>query len=66
MKDFNEQEAMKMIDTYINKRYQTVELNDKVFYQLNELWGWRFYLKALRHRDFASIKGHIKREYFNS
>ena len=36
----------------------------KVFYHLNEWYGWRFYLKAIRNRDWKSLFGHIKTEYF--
>lgn len=35
-----------------------------VFYKHNELWGWRFYLKAITHFDLQSIFTHIKRTYF--
>ena len=31
----------------------------KVFYQLNEWSGWRFYKKAIKYRDWKSIKQHI-------
>lgn len=30
---------------------------EKVFYNHNEWSGWRFYLKAIRHRDWDSILG---------
>jgi hypothetical protein len=36
----------------------------KVFYKHNELWGFRFYKKALLNLDFESIVAHIKRVYF--
>lgn len=28
----------------------------KVFYNWDELTGWRFYLKAIRNKDWKSIK----------
>ena len=31
----------------------------KVFYNWNELSGWRFYLKAIRNKDWKSLKVYI-------
>lgn len=36
----------------------------KVFYKYYEWSGWRFYLKAIRHGDWRSIREHIKDIYF--
>lgn len=32
----------------------------KVFYHYTEWSGWRFYLKAIRNKDWKSLKNHIK------
>lgn len=31
----------------------------KPFYRLEELSGWKFYRKATKNHDWASIRGHI-------
>lgn len=36
---------------------------EKVFYDMREWSGWRFYAKALRHRDWRSIIYHIRNTF---
>lgn len=36
----------------------------KIFYNYYELSGWRFYLKAIRNKDWSSLKEHITDIYF--
>jgi hypothetical protein len=43
---------------WINPFYHTGN-DKKVFYSINELCGWRFYLKAIQNRDWKSIKRYI-------
>lgn len=57
---------VKRINNYTETAYSKLPLPEqsKVFYSLDEWSGWRFYLKALRYKDFRSILHHIKRSYF--
>lgn len=52
------------IEQYANKMYEqnTKELVKKPFYHYYEWSGWRFYLKAIKYKDWKSIKGHITRD----
>jgi hypothetical protein len=42
------------------KDYVRGENKKKIFYHWSELGGWRFYLKAIRHRDWRSLRSHIR------
>lgn len=66
MKEFNEKETIEKIDAYLEVNFVQPPKNGrkKVFYGIKYLRGWRFYLKALWHRDWASIKSHIRNIYF--
>jgi hypothetical protein len=62
MKEWNQQEIVNEIDLYVNQRYTpTKEAKDKIFYHYTEWRGWRFWLKALRYRDWPSIKSHMRK-----
>jgi hypothetical protein len=54
------------IEKYANKMFEknNTELKEKPFYHYNEWFGWRFYFKALKYRDWKSIWGHLK-SWFN-
>ena len=60
-KEFKQSETIIKIEEYVNAPFSNGDQvgKNKVFYHYNEWMGWRFYLKALRHRDWHSIKGHI-------
>ena len=66
MKEFNYNETLETIKKYAEDSFREMtskerEIADKkLFYHFNEWSGWRFYLKAIKHRDWRSIKGHIK------
>ena len=53
--------ALDKMDLYTDTAYSKVPIpgKSKVFYFMHEWSGWRFYVKAIRHRDWQSIKGHI-------
>ena len=58
---FRLEQTIKEIEEYVNAKYQVDDSYvNKPFYHYNEWNGWRFYLKALKYRDWKSIKGHIK------
>ncbi len=61
-KEFDINETLKKIDLYAETMYSKLPIphQSKVYYRLEEWSGWRFYLKALRHKDWKSIKSHIK------
>jgi hypothetical protein len=67
LKTFNLKETLEKIDLYAEVAYskEPIPGMSKVFYRFSEWSGWRFYLKALRHRDWKSIRGHIKNEYLS-
>ncbi len=68
MDKFNEKEIIKKIKIYKNIAFSSGGTNTsilpngrkKVFYRFNELWGWRFYLKALRYGDFSIFALFVK------
>lgn len=59
---FHEKRTIAEIEEYVNAEFHKGDQarKEKVFYHYNEWVGWRFYLKALRHRDWASIRQHIR------
>ena len=59
-------ETLKKIDLYAEVAYskEPIPRQSKVYYSLHEWSGWRFYLKAVRHKDWRSIKSHILSTYF--
>ena len=63
---FNLEETMRRIDLYAETSYSKLPIPEqsKVFYHIHEWSDWRFYLKAIRHRDWRSIKRHIYQIYF--
>lgn len=67
MNDFSLEKTLKEIDLYAETAYSKLPIpnQSKVFYHLNEWSGWRFYLRALRHGDWKSIKGHVKSEWWS-
>lgn len=51
----NIKEKIKEIEEHVNCHFHAN--NDKnVFYKYNEWTGWRFYVKAIRNKDWKSIK----------
>jgi hypothetical protein len=64
-KEFRYKQTIKEIEEYANAVFvkNHKELKDKPFYHYNEWFGWRFYLKALRYKDYKSIWGHIKNKF---
>ena len=58
---FNEQEHIDRVKQYLKGDYMLKEEVRKIFYNYNELDGWRFYLKAIRNKDWESIKGKLIR-----
>lgn len=61
---FSMDKTIQEIEEYANAHFNVGRNDsDKVFYSYTEWYGWRFYLKALRHKDWKSIKGHIKSVY---
>jgi hypothetical protein len=61
-KQFDLEKTLKDIDIYAETQYSHLPIpnQSKVFYRINEWSGWRFYLKAIRHRDWKSLWQHIK------
>ena len=58
---FRIEQTIKDIEKYANAKYQSDDSYvNKPFYHYNEWFGWRFYLKALKYRDWKSIKKQIK------
>lgn len=64
-KQFNIENLLQEIDLYIETAYSKLPIPEKskVFYRLEEWSGWRFYLKALRNKDWNSIVHHLKSTY---
>lgn len=59
---FNKKSYKKINDYYrINFIPSPNNNRKKVFYGVNELCGWRFYLKALLNLDFRSIIKYLRR-----
>lgn len=56
MNEFRMKEFIKKIETEWVNPYFHKDNPVKVFYHYNEWFGWRFYLKAIRNRDWKSIK----------
>lgn len=53
---------IKIVKEYLDRNFIASFVDrKKIFYNLNELWGWRFYVKAIRHRDWRSLFNHITR-----
>ena len=63
---FNLEETLRQVDLYAETAFSKCPIpkQSKVFYHFYEWSSWRFYLKAIRHRDWASIKGYIYQTYF--
>ena len=59
--EFELRKTIENIERSIKNNYSAQKLLKKPFYNWYELWGWRFYLKALRCGDWRSIAGHIKK-----
>lgn len=53
LKKYEEEHFMDTTPVIVNKK-------SKVFYHYTEWSGWRFWLKAIRHLDFASMKSHTQ------
>ncbi len=64
---FNQKETMKRLEFYIAIRHlkenNLLRPKKKIFYDIEHLWGWKFYLKALQNLDFKSICSHISSIY---
>lgn len=55
------EDTLEKIDLYADVAYskEPIPGQSKVFYYPHDWSGWRFYLKALKHNDWRSIKSHI-------
>jgi len=63
MKTFNVNKTIKEIESYLTEAYNIeAPIIDKLFYHFNEWSGWRFYIKAIKYRDWKSIIEHIKKK----
>jgi hypothetical protein len=58
---FDLNKTLEQINLYAETAYSKLPIpkQSKVFYHINEWSGWRFYLKAIRNKDWESIKYHI-------
>ncbi len=62
---FDLTETIRDIETQMEENYRAeANPSTKIFYDLHEWDGWRFYRKALLNGDFQSLIGHIKSNYF--
>lgn len=63
---FSQTKTIKDIEEYVNAHFHKGDAarKEKVFYHYNEWNGWRFYLKALTHKDWRSLTEHIRSSYF--
>lgn len=62
---FSLDDTLKHINLYGETMYSKspIPKQSKVFYRIEEWSGWRFYFKAIKHKDWRSIIGHIRNEY---
>lgn len=65
--EFLMKKQIEKIDAFIKETHQVAPIDNsgklKTFYNYTEWSGWRFYLKAIRNRDWQSIKNHVKNTY---
>lgn len=58
--DFELRKTIEQIKNSIKNNYSAHKVLNKPFYNFYELSGWRFYLKAIRYKDWRSIKKYIR------
>ena len=59
MKEYKQKETIdKILNDWVNPYFHK-DNPVKVFYNINELFGWRFFLKAIRNKDWKSIKVYL-------
>lgn len=58
---FNVKNTIADIENYVNASFAINQEKgtEKVFYHIEEWSGWRFWLKAIKNKDFASMKSHL-------
>jgi hypothetical protein len=57
---WNQKDTFKGVDLYVNSKFVANEKKDKLFYHYTEWSGWRFWLKAIKHLDFPSMRSQIE------
>lgn len=61
-KAFNVKNTIADIENYVNDSFAVNQDQgrEKVFYHFNEWSGWRFWLKAIKNKDYASMRSHLR------